>query len=212
MFVCLFFPFLSFDPPPVSIFLSFFICNLPHTPCFSNSISLSCFGRTCWASAKAIMRTVKQRQMNRWERRGEKGRKRGEERERERHEYEVLALLWLLTVHSRMHGHTSTLPPRSLSSHYRAPAVRSWLMWIDLSCVCLLSSAFLDVWKYMICWKFSDQHAHKWKCINLLLFIISKLPIAYNLSRNILPSWSIFNEWMYFYIKHTTCFICSSCS
>lgn len=80
---------------------------------FSNSISVSCFGRTCWASAKAIMRTVKQRQMNRWERHREKERekrKRRGDRGGERHEYEVLALLELLTVvHSCMQGHTS--PP-----------------------------------------------------------------------------------------------------
>ncbi len=97
----------------VSIFLPFFIYNLPHTPSFSNSISVSCFGRTCWASAKAIMRTVKQRQMNRWERRREKEREMKRQRERERHEYEVLALLWLLTVHSRMHGHKNTPIPLS---------------------------------------------------------------------------------------------------
>ena len=116
----------------VSIFLPFFIYNLPHTPSFSNSISVSCFGRTCWASAKAIMRTVKQRQMNRWERRREKERETKRQRERERHEYEVLALLWLLTVHSRMHGHTSTRLSRSLRTQCRAPPISSWPILVDV--------------------------------------------------------------------------------
>lgn len=61
----------SHPPHSVSIFLPFFIYNLPHTPSFSNSIAVSCFGRTCWAGAKAIMRTVRRRQMNRWEKKRE---------------------------------------------------------------------------------------------------------------------------------------------
>jgi len=45
------------------------------------------FGRTCWASAEAIMRTVKQRQMNRWERdAGREKRKRGRGMGREKRE------------------------------------------------------------------------------------------------------------------------------
>lgn len=43
--------------------------------------------------------------MNRWERRGEKARKKCRDRGGERHEYEVLALLWQLTVHAHMNGH-----------------------------------------------------------------------------------------------------------
>lgn len=68
----------SHPPYSVSIFLPFFIYNLPHTPSFSNSIAVSCFGRTCWAGAKAIMRTVRRRQMNRWEKkRGREGEVKG---------------------------------------------------------------------------------------------------------------------------------------
>lgn len=105
---------------PVSGFLPFFIYNLPHTPFLSNSISVSCFGRTCWASAKAIMRTVKQRQMNRWESCREKDRAMKTQREREAWIWSTGTAVTTDSPLTHAWTHKYTLPPHSSNPKHRA--------------------------------------------------------------------------------------------
>lgn len=101
---CLIFAFIKLDRPCLSLSASSSLTSSTISHTYTYSAFFICysrvmFGRACWASARAIMRTVKQHQMNRREKCMKKGVQDGEtDKDRESNEYEVLGLVWLLNI------------------------------------------------------------------------------------------------------------------